>query len=120
AGTDEDRRELIARLATPDTARVATAADGAVAGFVIRAPWGGGATVALSMDAALDIIRARRITAGPAGRVRVGLLQENEAGINRLHELGFTDSWAAPRMIRGATMAWRPEWIWGQFNHAVG
>ena len=62
----------------------------------------------------------RRFAAGPAGKVRVGLLQENGVGVERLHELGFEDSWAAPRMLRGEPMAWRPDWIWGQFNHAVG
>ena len=120
AGTGEDRRALLSRLATPETARVAVGADGSVDGFVIRAPWGGGATVARSQDAALEIVRARRFAAGPAGKVRVGLLQENGVGVERLHELGFEDSWAAPRMLRGEPMAWRPDWIWGQFNHAVG
>jgi ribosomal protein S18 acetylase RimI-like enzyme len=119
-GTGEDRREVVSRLATPATARVAVAPDGAVAGFVIRAPWGGGATVAASEDAALAIVAARRVVAGPAGRVRVGVLQENEAGAERLRRLGFEDRWSAPRMIRGAPMDWHPDWIWGQFNHAVG
>jgi len=25
-----------------------------------------------------------------------------------------------PRMIRGPEPAWRPDTIWGQFNHAMG
>jgi GNAT superfamily N-acetyltransferase len=119
-GTGEDRREVVSRLANAETARVAVAPDGALAGYVIRAPWGGGATVAASEDAALAIVAARRLVAGPAGRVRVGVLQENAAGVERLHGLGFEDRWAAPRMIRGASIDWRPELIWGQFNHAVG
>lgn len=119
-GTGEDRAHLVRRLATPETARVRVGADGGVDGFVIRAPWGGGATVANSVDAALDIVEARRVTAGAAGRVRVGLLADNEAGLARLAALGFTDQWSAPRMIRGEPLAWRPDWIWGQFNHAVG
>jgi GNAT superfamily N-acetyltransferase len=120
AGTGEDRRALVRRLATADTARVAMDAQGRVAGFVIRAPWGGGATIARSIDTALDIVAARRMTAGPGGRVRVGLLQENAEGFERLDALGFTPQWAAPRMVRGESLAWHPEWIWGQFNHAVG
>jgi hypothetical protein len=91
-----------------------------VAGFVIRAPWGGGATVARSTEAALNIVAARRVTAGPEGRVRVGLLAENAEGLDRLRALGFKDQWSAPRMIRGAALAWHPERIWGQFNHAMG
>jgi hypothetical protein len=119
-GTGEDREQLLRRLASPETARVALEDDGAIAGFVIRAPWGGGATVARSPEAALDIIAARRVTAGPAGRVRVGILRENDDGLDRLTELGFTPQWSAPRMIRGEPMTWHPERIWGQFNHAVG
>jgi GNAT superfamily N-acetyltransferase len=119
-GTGEDRAALIRRLATPESARVAVDAGGELAGFVIRAPWGGGATVVRSTDAPMDIVAARREIAGPAGRVRVGLLQENGAGLERLASLGFVDQWSAPRMVRGEPLAWHPKRIWGQFNHAVG
>jgi GNAT superfamily N-acetyltransferase len=119
-GTGEERAHVIRRLAGPATTRVATSAGGSVEGFVIRAPWGGGATVARSTAAALDIVAARRLAAGPEGRVRVGLLEENAEGLERLAELGFHDQWSAPRMIRGEPLAWHPERIWGQFNHAVG
>ena len=88
--------------------------------FVIRAPWGGGATVARTPDAALRIITARRRAAGPEGRVRVGLLDENAEGMARLTEVGFRLLWSAPRMVRGEPRDWHPEWIYGQFNHAMG
>jgi GNAT superfamily N-acetyltransferase len=119
-GTGEDRSLAIERLAAPETARVAPGLDGAVDGFVIRAPWGGGATLARTPDAALRILTARRRAAGPEGRVRVGVLDENTEGIARLSEVGLRLIWSAPRMIRGEPLAWRPEWIWGQFNHAMG
>jgi GNAT superfamily N-acetyltransferase len=119
-GTGEDRAHLLGRLAAPGTARVAIGAEGEVDGFVVRAPWGGGATVARSTDSAMALIAARRATAGPGGRVMVGVLQENDDGVARLVEAGFTPRWSAPRMIRGEPMTWRPERIWGQFNHAVG
>jgi GNAT superfamily N-acetyltransferase len=119
-GTGEDRAHLLRRLASPATARVADGADGAVEGFVLRAPWGGGATVARSTGAALDLIAARRVSAGAEGRVRVGILRGNDEGLDRLVEVGFTPQWSAPRMIRGEPVTWHPEWIWGQFNHAVG
>ena len=120
AGTGEDRAHAIRRLANPDTTRVATDADGDVAGFVIRAPWGGGATVARSTDAALRILTARRRAAGPEGRVRVGLLDENGDGLAQLMDVGLRLTWSAPRMVRGDALVWRPDWIWGQFNHAMG
>ena len=119
-GTGEDRAHAIVRLADPESTRVAPDAHGGIDGFVIRAPWGGGATVARSSDAALRIITARRRAAGPDGRVRVGLVDENVEGHERLAEVGLRLMWSAPRMIRGEAPAWRPEQLWGQFNHAMG
>ncbi|HEY4228088.1 MAG TPA: GNAT family N-acetyltransferase [Candidatus Limnocylindrales bacterium] len=121
-GTGEDRRHILERFSSPESARVLSGGGGSggVDGFVIRAPWGGGATIARSHDAAMAIITARRLRAGPEGRVRVGLLQDNESGLARLEEAGFAPQWAAPRMIRGEGLTWHPEWIWGQFNHAIG
>jgi GNAT superfamily N-acetyltransferase len=120
AGTGEDRGHAIRRLAGPDTTRITTGDDGSIEGYVLRAPWGGGATVARTPDAALRILTARRRAAGPEGRVRVGLLDENTEGLERLTEVGLRLTWSAPRMLRGDPLTWRPEWIWGQFNHAMG
>ena len=118
--TGEDREHALARLASPTTARVLDRAGGAVAGFVVRPPWGGGATVAADIEAALMVVAARRQATGPDGRTRVGLLDENGEGMTRLRELGFRQAWSAPRMVRGEPLQWRPELIWGQFNHAMG
>jgi GNAT superfamily N-acetyltransferase len=118
--TGEDRRHALERFAGPGSARVVSGQDGDVDAFVVRAPWGGGATVARNLDAAVAIVAARRRASGPAGRVRVGLLEEHAAGLERMHQLGFTDQWSAPRMIRGEPLAWRPDWIYGQLNHAMG
>ena len=120
AGTGEDRANALRRLATSETTRVSTDDPGRVDGFVIRGPWGGGATMASRPSAALRLITARRRAAGPTGRVRVGLLDENTEGMARLAEVGFRLTWSAPRMIRGEALPWHPEWIWGQFNHAMG
>ncbi len=120
AGTGEDRSSPIRRLASHDTARVTADPTGSLDGFVIRAPWGGGATVATSPEAALRIVTARRRAAGPEGRVRVGILDENAEGLSCLTEVGFRLTWSAPRMLRGEQPPWRPDWIWGQFNHAMG
>ena len=122
-GTGEDRTHAITRFAAPETARVLVngGRDGSsVDAFVIRAPWGGGATVARTPEAALRIITARRRAAGPEGRVRVGLLDENAEGMERLTEVGFRLLWSAPRMVRGEPRDWHPDWIYGQFNHAMG
>ena len=118
--TGEDRRHALACFATPESGKVAVDSDGVVDGFVVRASWGGGATVARSEATALAILDARRRAAGPDGVVRLGLLSENEAGIAALARAGVTESWSAPRMTRGGPLDWRPEWIWGQFNFGMG
>jgi hypothetical protein len=117
--TGEDRGTVIAELASADGTRVLDGADGPV-GFVIRAPWGGGATIAPSVAGALTILHARRLASGPEKRVRCGILLDNTAGAEALEAGGWTEAWRAPRLVRGAPLDWHPEHIWGQFNHAMG
>jgi GNAT superfamily N-acetyltransferase len=117
--TGEDRGAVIAELANADGTRVLDGADGPV-GFVIRAPWGGGATIAASVGDALTILHARRLASGPEKRVRCGILLDNAAGAEALEAGGWTEAWRAPRLVRGAPLDWHPEHIWGQFNHAMG
>jgi hypothetical protein len=118
--TGEDRRHALARFATPESAKVAVGPDGVVGGFIVRAPWGGGATIAPGAEAAIAILDARRRAVGPDRRVRAGILESNAAGLEALARAGFAASWSAPRMIRGEPLHWQPDWIWGQFNHAMG
>ena len=119
AATGEDREHAIRRFASPSTARVLDV-EGVLGGFVIRAPWGGGATVATEARDAIRILDARRRASGPGGRVRVGLVEENVTGLAALEAAGLTPIWSAPRLLRGDPVDWRPDWIWGQFNHAMG
>ncbi len=118
--TGEDRAHLLSAFADPGSARVLDRPDGGLGGFVVRAPWGGGATIALDPDDAMTILTARRLAAPPDGRVRAGLLSENAAGLEHLAEAGWRQVWSAPRLVRGEPLDWRPEAIWGQFNHALG
>ncbi len=120
AATGEDRAHLLTSFAAPSTSSVLVRDDGSLEGFVVRATWGGGATIAPRPDDAHAILHARRVAAGVDKQVRAGLLTENEAGLAHLTALGWTDSWQAPRLVRGDPMDWRPEAIWGQFNHALG
>jgi len=118
--TGEDRRHLLEAFATPDSARCLVRDDGSLGGFVVRAPWGGGATIAPDPDDAMAILDWRRRVAGPDRRVRAGVLAENVDGLRRLLELGWSEVWSAPRLIRGDPLAWQPTALWGQFNHALG
>ncbi len=109
AATGEDRTHLHRAFAAPDTTRVLVDDDGGLGGFVVRAPWGGGATIAPRIEDAEAILHARRVAAGPGKQVRAGLLTENVAGLERLAAAGWTDSWHAPRLIRGDPMRWQPD-----------
>jgi GNAT superfamily N-acetyltransferase len=120
AATGEDRAHLLRAFATADSARVHRRRDGSLGGYVVRAPWGGGATIAPRLEDATAILRARRIASGPDGKVSAGLLAENISGLERLAEEGWTESWRAPRLIRGDPLTWDPTAIWGQFNFAIG
>ena len=120
AATGEDRGHLLRAFAAPETTRVLEHADGSLGGFVVRAPWGGGATIAPRLDDGIAILEARRVASGADRHVRAGLLAENELGAARLIELGWTESWRAPRLVRGEPLRWQPAAIWGQFNHAFG
>lgn len=120
AATGEDRLRLLAAFAAIPGGLSLRAPDGELRGFVCRAPWGGGATVAVSIREAERLLAARRASAEPGHRVRAGVLGSNEAGVRRLTELGWTEVYRVVRMQRGDALAWRPERLWGQFNFAVG
>ncbi len=65
--------------------------------------------------------------AGPApphrprrAHVRAGIPDEHEAAWRELQARGWQETWQAPRMLLGPDVAWRPDWIWGQINSAMG
>ena len=118
--TGEDRRHLLRAFATAASASVLDDPTDGIAGFVVRAPWGGGATIAPDPEVALAILEARLRRTGPDRHVRAGVVAETVAGLERLVGAGWTEAWRAPRLARGEPLAWQPEAIWGQFNHALG
>jgi hypothetical protein len=118
--TGEDRGHLLRAFASPETGQCLIRDDGTLGGFVVRAPWGGGSTIAPRLEDAEAILHARRVGRGSEQKVRAGLLAENDGGLERLLATGWSDSWSAPRLIRGDALRWQPEAIWGQFNHALG
>jgi GNAT superfamily N-acetyltransferase len=118
--TGEDRRHLLAAFASPESTRIVTGASDRAVGYVLRAPWGGGATIVPRVDDAMALLHARRVAAGPDRRVRAGILLENELGAAALERDGWSEAWRAPRLIRGEPLQWQPDHIWGQFNHALG
>lgn len=120
AATGEDRSAGFRAFADPSTAIVVVGQDDVPRGFLIRAPWGGGATIAPDPDDAMALLTARRRASGPDKRVRAGLMASNTVGLERLAAAGWTEAWRARRMSRGEPLDWQPDAIWGQFNHAMG
>ncbi len=120
AATGEDRSALLAGFASAETARVAVGPDGGIEGFLIRAPWGGAGLIAAKPAAAARLFEWRRRRAGPEGRVAVGLMASHVTGQEMLRSAGWTEHGGAVRMIRGEPLHWRPQWLWGQFNGALG
>jgi predicted N-acetyltransferase YhbS len=120
SATGEDRSHLLRAWARPDAAIVVEDAAGVVHGFVVRPPFGGGATIADSPAAALALLEHRRRVVGPQRHVRAGIPSENAAGRSMLSAAGWEEAWIAPRMERGEPIGWHPDQIFGQFGMAVG
>jgi predicted N-acetyltransferase YhbS len=120
AASGEERTHLLAAFASPGTAHCLVRDDGTLGGFVVRAPWGGGSTIAPRLDDAGALLHSRRVGRGPDHVIRAGLIAENEAGAEHLLAAGWTETWQAPRLLRGEPLDWEPTAIWGQFNHAMG
>jgi hypothetical protein len=88
AATGEDRRHLLETFASPESSRVVVGPDDVARGFVVRATWGGGATVADDPDDAMALLEARRRATTTDRRVRAGVLDLNVDGIARLEITG--------------------------------
>ena len=100
AATGEDRTHLLAAFASPETASCLVGDDGASGGFVVRAPWGGGSTIAPRLEDAEAILHARRVGRGPEHRIRAGLVVENGPGSSDCRDR-LDRIVGAPRLIRG-------------------
>jgi GNAT superfamily N-acetyltransferase len=114
--TGEDRAGFIESLAV--SGWVATRA-GAVVGFHLAWPWGGGPIVADDPVTGCALIGlARRLQ--PAAARGVGLPVTNDAAMKHLATHGITADRYLTRMWLGTPPDWRPEMIFGVFNFGVG
>jgi GNAT superfamily N-acetyltransferase len=118
--TGEDRSAVVGRLASPESSRVLLGADGVLRGFLIRAPWGGVSLMAAEADDAIRLLEWRRRQAGVDHPVYAGFPDSGDSRRARLLSEGWTLAGAGTRMIRGAPLEWRPDWIWGSFSGALG
>lgn len=119
AATGEDRSAVLAAMVDVPGGLAVRADDGPLRAFLLRGAWPGGATIAPDPADALGIARAR-LAAHPGGRVVTGLLASNTGGLERFAAEGWTEIRRIVRMQRGDPLDWRPDWIYGQLNFALG
>ena len=89
-------------------------------GFLLPAERAYGAVVAPRFEDGLFLLDLHRSIIAETGSVRAGIPDEHIAAWQELERRGWKETWHAPRMIIGPAPAWRPEWIWGQINSAMG
>ena len=89
-------------------------------GHLLPTHRGNGSVVAARPEDAVYLLDLHRQLIPRDGRAWAGLLAENEAGRRLLADRGWFEWRTFPRMVRGPEPDWRPDIIWGQFNHAMG
>ena len=114
--TGEDRAGFIESLAA--SGWVATRA-GAVVGFHLTWPWGGGPIVADDPATGCALIGLARQFL-PATSRGLGLPITNDAAMKHLAAHGITADRYLTRMWLGLPPPWNPEMIFGVFNFGVG
>jgi GNAT superfamily N-acetyltransferase len=89
-------------------------------GFVLPAERAYGAVIATRPQDGIYLLDLHRYLVPPGAHVRAGVPHENVPGWHELEARGWRETWRAPRMLLGPDVGWRPEWIWGQINSAMG
>jgi GNAT superfamily N-acetyltransferase len=121
--TGEDRSIPLGVLAGGD-GWVLEDADGArsgrLRGFLFPAERAYGAIIAPRFEDGLFLLDLHRSVVPEGDHVRAGIPHEHAAAWNELQARGWQETWRAPRMLLGPDVPWRPEWIWGQINSAMG
>ena len=89
-------------------------------GFLLPADRSYGAVIAPGRRDGIYLLDLHRYLVSPGAHVRAGVPHENVAGWRELAARGWVETWLAPRMLVGPDVEWRPDWIWGQINSAMG
>ncbi len=116
--TGEDRSAALEVLA--DGGGWALDRESSLAGFLLPSERAYGAVIAPRAEDGIYLLDLHRFLVPPGAHVRAGVPDEHEAGSRELQSRGWRETWRAPRMLLGPSVQWRPEWIWGQINSAMG
>ncbi len=118
--TGEDRSAVLLNLMSPESTWLAIDEADRIRGFLLRAPWRGGALIAHDPADAVRLLELRRRSTGISGKAGAGVLEINTAGRDALRAAGWLEEKGGVRMIRGDPLDWNPDAIWGQLNGALG
>jgi Acetyltransferase (GNAT) family len=94
--------------------------SGVVSGYLFPAERAYGPTVAPLFADGLYLLDLHRFVVPAGAHVRAGIPDEHPAAWRELAGRGWQETWRAPRLLLGPDVPWRPEWIWGQINSAMG
>jgi hypothetical protein len=89
-------------------------------GFLLPAERSYGAIVAPRFEDGLFLLDLHRSVVAPGNSVRAGIADQHPEATRALLSRGWQETWQAPRLLLGPDVAWRPDWIWGQINSAMG
>jgi predicted N-acetyltransferase YhbS len=120
AATGEDRSAVLRTLLATENAWVTRGPDDRPAGYFLRPPWRGGAVIAEDPEDAVRLLELRRRVTSSGGHAGGNILASNERGRRVLRGAGWQEEIANVRMVRGEPLDWRPEWVYGQLNGALG
>jgi ribosomal protein S18 acetylase RimI-like enzyme len=93
---------------------------GTLRGFLIPTERAHGAVIAPRPEDGIYLLDLHRYLVAPGAHVRAGVPDEHQAGWRQLEARGWKETWRAPRMLLGPDVPWRPKWVWGQINSAMG
>jgi GNAT superfamily N-acetyltransferase len=125
--TAEDRSAALAVLAEgggwvleDDGAIEGGDGPAALRGFLLPAERAYGVVIAPRPEDGLYLLDLHRYLVPAGAHVRAGVPHEHAAGWQALEARGWQEAWQAPRLLLGPDIPWRPTWIWGQINSAMG
>jgi ribosomal protein S18 acetylase RimI-like enzyme len=95
-------------------------AAGNLRGFLLPGERAYGAIVAPRFEDGIYLLDLHRSVVASDAHVRAGVPDEHVSAWRELQARGWRETWRAPRMLLGPSIAWRPDWIWGQINSAMG
>jgi GNAT superfamily N-acetyltransferase len=116
--TAEDRSAALAVIA--EDGGWVLERDGTICGFLIPAERAYGPVIAPRFEDGLFLLDLHRYVIPVGADVRAGIPQPHAAAWQELLARGWEETWQAPRLLLGPDVPWRPEWIWGQMNSAMG